>query len=189
MQITDLAKQLGKPATRALVAQNVEKLQDLCRYRRQQIADLHGLGPKVLKVLDAEMASQGLSFGVETDAAQQKITSIDAYIQQFDAPTQIKLNQMRQIIQTTAPDASEKISYQMPTFYLNGNLVHFAAYAHHIGFYPAPSAIREFQTELAVYKNAKGSVQFPLDQALPVELIQKMVAFRVAENMSKSKNK
>ena len=189
MKLTDLAKQLGKPATRALAAQKIEDLHVLCQYTRQQIVDLHGVGPKAIKVLEAEMTQQKIVFKAEAVQVKPGITSIDEYILQFDAPTQNKLNQMRQIIRAAAPDATEKISYQMPTFYLNGNLVHFAAYVNHIGFYPAPSAIREFQQELAVYKNAKGSVQFPLDQALPVDLILQMVAFRAAENRSKSKLK
>jgi uncharacterized protein YdhG (YjbR/CyaY superfamily) len=89
---------------------------------------------------------------------------------------------MRAIIKTHAPQAQEKISYQMPTFFLKGNLVHFAAYEKHIGFYPAPSAIREFKKEIAKYKNAKGSVQFPLDRPLPKALIARIVRFRVKEN-------
>jgi len=86
-----------------------------------------------------------------------------------------------------APDAVEKISYQMPTFYLNGNLVHFAAYSKHIGFYPTPSGIAQFKKDLSGYKHAKGSVQFPLDNALPIELITKIVEFRIKENLSKNK--
>lgn len=109
-------------------------------------------------------------------------TSIDAYIRSFPKPTQKMLREMRSLIRKEAPQAQEKISYQMPTFFLNGNLVHFAAYEKHIGFYPAPSAIHKFKKEIERYKNAKGSVQFPLDQSLPKALIARIVRFRVKEN-------
>jgi len=92
------------------------------------------------------------------------------------------------LIRLAAPGAEEKISYQMPTFYLNGNLVHFAAYAKHIGFYPTPSGIEKFKRELSEYKHAKGSVQFPLGEPLPVDLIEKIVRFRVEENLNKGKH-
>ena len=91
------------------------------------------------------------------------------------------------LIRFAAPGAQEKISYQMPTFYLNGNLVHFAAYAKHIGFYPTPSGIEKFKRELSEYKHAKGSVQFPQGEPLPVDLIEKIVRFRVEENLNKGK--
>lgn len=117
-----------------------------------------------------------------------KITpkSIDAYIKSFPTPTQKKLKEVRQIIKTIAPTVQEKISYQMPGFYLNGMLVWFAGYAQHIGFYPGASGIAAFadKFKLAKYKYAKGSVQFPLDKPLPLALIKKIVRFRVQENMS-----
>jgi uncharacterized protein YdhG (YjbR/CyaY superfamily) len=114
---------------------------------------------------------------------KQGYQTIDEYIRSFPGPVQRKLMELREAIREQAPQAQEKISYQMPTFYLNGNLVHFAAHAKHIGFYPTPSGISAFQSELAKYKNAKGSVQFPLDEPLPLELIKKIVSFRVEENL------
>ena len=119
---------------------------------------------------------------------EDKITfaSIDEYIVQCSPEVQGTLETLRQVIRETAPGAKEKISYQMPTFYLNGNLVHFAAFKKHIGFYPAPSGITAFKQELSGYKGAKGSVQFPLDKPLPYDLIRKIVAFRVAENTNLS---
>ena len=87
------------------------------------------------------------------------------------------------MVREAAPDAIEKISYQMPTFYLNGNLVHFAAFKNHIGFYPTPSGISTFDDELDPYKRAKGSVRFPLDKPIPYDLIEKIVRFRVKENI------
>lgn len=113
--------------------------------------------------------------------------SIDEYILSFPADVQEKLTELRILIRFAAPGAQEKISYQMPTFYLNGNLVHFAAYAKHIGFYPTPSGIAKFKRELSEYKHAKGSVQFPQGEPLPVDLIEKIVRFRVEENLNKGK--
>lgn len=115
--------------------------------------------------------------------------SIDEYILQFSPEVQDILQTLRKVIQEEAPDAKEKISYQMPTFDLHGNLVHFAAYINHIGFYPTPSGISAFQHELSAYKGAKGSVQFPIDKPLPYELITRIVRFRVAENMQKAESK
>lgn len=116
-------------------------------------------------------------------------TTIDEYIRGFPKPVQAKLKQIRQIVRELAPDAEEKISYRIPTFYLNGNLVHFAAYAKHIGFYPTSSGVSKFKHELSKYKNAKGSIQFPIDEDLPVELIQKIVRYRVQENTGKKRRR
>jgi uncharacterized protein YdhG (YjbR/CyaY superfamily) len=115
--------------------------------------------------------------------------SIDEYIATFPKEVQKILEELRATIKASAPEAEEKISYQMPTFALNGNLVHFAAYKKHIGFYPAPRGIEAFKGELSAYKGAKGSVQFPIDQPLPLELISKVVKFRVAENLKKAETK
>lgn len=108
--------------------------------------------------------------------------SVDGYILQFPDEIQEILRAIRNVIREAAPDAVEKISYQMPTFVLNGNLVHFAAFKNHIGFYPTPSGIEAFKQELAGYKGAKGSVQFPLNKPIPYALISKIVKYRVAEN-------
>jgi uncharacterized protein YdhG (YjbR/CyaY superfamily) len=116
-------------------------------------------------------------------------TTIDEYIAIFPDEVQKLLKEMRAVIRAAAPDAQETIKYAMPTFTLNGNLVHFAAFKKHIGFYPAPRGIEEFKTELSAYKGAKGSVQFPLDQPIPFDLIGKIVAFRVKENLAKAKKK
>ncbi len=117
----------------------------------------------------------------------QAIRTIDDYIQMFPIQVQKKLESIRKLIKELAPEAQEKISYQMPTFYLNGNLVHFAAFKTHIGFYPTPSGISEFQKDLAKYKNGKGSVQFPIEEALPMELIRRMVKFRIEKNRRMAK--
>ncbi|MNJ40135.1 hypothetical protein D3C77_350220 [compost metagenome] len=123
------------------------------------------------------------------DNETNTFTTIDEYIAMFPDEVQVLLQSVRQVIKDAAPSAKEKISYQMPTFDLHGNLVHFAAYKKHIGFYPAPSGIAAFQEELSKYKGAKGSVQFPIDQPLPLELISKIVQFRAQENMQKKATK
>jgi uncharacterized protein YdhG (YjbR/CyaY superfamily) len=110
--------------------------------------------------------------------------SIDEYFVTFPEETQKILKKIRVIIKAAAPDAEEKISYQMPTFTLKGNLVHFAAFKNHIGFYPTPTGIEKFKKELSVYEGAKGSVQFPLDKPIPYDLISKIVKFRVKENLA-----
>jgi uncharacterized protein YdhG (YjbR/CyaY superfamily) len=99
------------------------------------------------------------------------------------------LQEIRATIRAAAPQATEAISYQMPTFKLHGNLVHFAGYKNHIGFYPVPSGIEAFKEELSQYKGAKGSVQFPLTKPMPLDLISRIVKFRVNENLAKSKQK
>lgn len=98
---------------------------------------------------------------------------------------QERLEAIRQVIREAAPQATEKISYQMPTFYLNGNLVHFAAFKSHIGFYPAPTGVEAFKEEISKYKWSKGAVQFPLDQPVPYDLIRRMTEYRVGENLKK----
>jgi uncharacterized protein YdhG (YjbR/CyaY superfamily) len=118
-----------------------------------------------------------------------KTNDIDKYIAVFPKDTQKLLEQMRVTIMKAAPKAEEVISYQMPAYKLNGMLVFFAGYKNHIGFYPGASGITTFKKEIAVYKNAKGSVQFPLDKPLPLKLITEMVKFRVKQNLDKAKAK
>ena len=113
----------------------------------------------------------------------------DDYIRQFPEKQQAALEQIRKAIKAAAPAAAEVISYQMPAYKQNGMLVYFAGYENHVGFYPTPSGIEAFKKELAVYKGAKGSVQFPIDQALPLGLIKKIVEFRIKENAAAMKLK
>ena len=110
------------------------------------------------------------------------VATIDDYIDGFPPEVKARLRNLRSTIKRAAPLATEKIAYRMPTFYLDGNLVHFAAFAHHIGFYPTPSGIAAFRDALAKYKNAKGSVQFPHDEPLPLDLVAEIVKFRVGES-------
>ena len=108
--------------------------------------------------------------------------TIDEYIQTFPKEIQKILEKIRKLIQKIVPEAKEAISYQMPTFKLNGkNLVHFAAWKNHIGFYPTPSGIKSFEKEIAKYERAKGSIQFPLDKPIPYDFIKRIVLFRKRE--------
>jgi uncharacterized protein YdhG (YjbR/CyaY superfamily) len=115
--------------------------------------------------------------------------NIDEYIATFPKDIQKKLKDMRAVIKKAAPKAEEAIKYAMPTFVLNGNLVHFAAFKNHIGFYPAPMGIEAFKEELSKYEGGKGSIQFPLDKPLPLALIGKIVKYRVLTNLEKTKAK
>ena len=115
--------------------------------------------------------------------------SIDEYIDAFPVDVRSKLDELRAIIKAAAPEAQEKISYQMPTFTLNGNLIHFAAYKKHIGFYPVPRSVEEFKDELMMYKGTKSSMHLPLDRPLPAELISRIVKFRVADRLKNTEPK
>lgn len=111
--------------------------------------------------------------------------NIDEYIGNFPKDVQDRLSDIRRVIHEAAPEASEKISYGIPTFYLNGNLVHFAAYEKHIGFYPGSAPISDFASELKDYETSKGTVKFPLDKSLPFDLIRKMTLHCVKRSQQK----
>ena len=113
-------------------------------------------------------------------------TTIDEYIAGFPEDVQKILQKVRMTIKKAAPDAEEAIKYRMPTFTLKGNLVYFAGFKNHIGFYPVPTGIEAFKKELSVYKQGKGSIQFPLDQPIPYDLISKIVKFRIKENLERA---
>lgn len=113
--------------------------------------------------------------------------NVEEYILQFPEMVQASLRQLRKTVLTIAPQAEEKISYQMPGYKYHGMLVYFAAYKNHIGFYPSTTPLLAFKKELAVYKSAKGSVQFPMDKPLPLALIRKIVKFKLKENLQKEK--
>jgi uncharacterized protein YdhG (YjbR/CyaY superfamily) len=123
------------------------------------------------------------------DSQKAGFTTIDEYIATFPGEIQKILQELRATIKAAAPEAEEKISYQMPTFFLKGNLVHFAALKNHIGFYPTPSGIQAFQKELAVYEGSKGAIRFPIGKPLPLELVSRIVKFRVAENLQRAEAK
>jgi uncharacterized protein YdhG (YjbR/CyaY superfamily) len=116
---------------------------------------------------------------------KQTILNIDQYIAGFPEATQALLEQVRNCIKKAAPKAEETIGYGIPTFKLNGNLVHFAGYKQHIGFYPGADGIAAFEKELAGYKTSKGAVQFPIDKRMPLSLITQIVKYRVMKNLEK----
>lgn len=118
-----------------------------------------------------------------------KPANVDDYIAAFPPPTQKLLKALRTVIKKAVPKAEEGIGYGMPAYKLNGPLVYFAGYKEHIGFYPTPSGITSFDKELSAYKKSKGAVQFPLNEPLPVKLIEKMVKFRRKENEAKAEAK
>jgi uncharacterized protein YdhG (YjbR/CyaY superfamily) len=119
----------------------------------------------------------------------RQFKTMDEYVNTFPEDVQRTLNELRQTIKEAAPEAEETINYQIPTFTLHGNLVHFAALKNHIGFYPTPSGMEAFKKELSAYKGAKGSVQFPIDQPLPLPLIRRIVEYRVKENLERKQKK
>jgi uncharacterized protein YdhG (YjbR/CyaY superfamily) len=118
-----------------------------------------------------------------------KPINTDAYISAFPEDIRVLLEQLREAIKKAAPEAEETIAYQMPAFKQSGILVYFAAFKDHIGFFPAPSGIEAFEKEIAPYRSGKGTLRFPLDKPLPLELVVKIVKFRVKENQAKKKKK
>ncbi len=126
---------------------------------------------------------------MEKEAKRKGVATMDEYIAGFPKEIQEILEKLRVTIKKAAPQSEETINYAIPTFTLNGNLVHFAAAKNHIGFYPAPSAIKAFNEELSVYEGAKGSIKFAIDKPLPLGLITKIVKFRVKENLERAKAK
>jgi len=121
------------------------------------------------------------------ETPEKVFKTIDEYIATFPKNVQSILGELRQAIRESAPKAEEAISYQMPTFKLNGNLVYFAAWKNHIGFYPTSSAIDAFKEELSDYEVTKGTVKFPINKPIPFDLVKKMVRYRVKENLDKRK--
>jgi uncharacterized protein YdhG (YjbR/CyaY superfamily) len=121
------------------------------------------------------------------DREAKPIQTIDEYIAQFPGEIQDLLQKLRQAIRESAPEAQEAISYRIPTFKLNGNLVHFAAFRDHISFFPTSSGVDAFREELSGYKISKGTIQFPLHKPIPFDLVRKIVKFRVRENQGKKR--
>ena len=123
------------------------------------------------------------------DSSKKIPRTIDEYMADFPAEARAIMQRMRELILQIAPEATEKISYGIPTFVLGKNLVHFAAYEHHIGFYPSSSGIAHFAEELKEYETSKGTVRFPLDKPIPYDLVRRITEFRVAENRARAKAK
>lgn len=168
------------------------KAGDLIKWLKEEFDLGHGHSMAIWKSLQEAMGKKTISkeaIGKTANSIPQTVNGkelVDKYIAGFPKITQLLLEKMRATIKKAAPNAEETVGYGIPTFKLNGNLVHFAGYKNHIGFYPAPSAIKVFEKELSVYDSAKGSVQFPIDKPLPLALVTKIVKYRVKENEEKS---
>lgn len=177
---------LAAPARRALEDLGLRRVEDLAKISRASLAGLHGIGPSALATISEELAALGRGFLFETPkevaAAAAGSAQVDAYLESCPAQAQGLAREIRALIRQLAPGAIERMAYGMPTLYLYGNLVHFAGYVGHLGFYPGARGIENFQKEIAGYKNSKGAVQFPLDEPLPVGLVRKIVAFRLEED-------
>lgn len=125
----------------------------------------------------------------EREKPEPAYATVDEYIDRYDGDVRSRMEKLRKLILDCSPDITEKISWGMATFVLNGNLVHFSGEKRHLGFHPAPSAIEAFEDRLGDYKRSKGTVQFPYDKPMPYDLIREMVVFRVQEQMKKTKKK
>lgn len=176
MDLAALYDQLSGPARRALETLKLKKFEELATYSRGQIAQLHGIGPKALDIIDAAMKTAGPRAGS---------ASMDEYIRRQPKVQQKLLQEIRVAIRGALPGAEETISYSMPAFYQKGIVLYFAAYERHIGLYPTASGMEAFREEFAGYKSSKGAVQFPLDKPLPIKLIVRVAKFRAQENERK----
>ena len=167
--------QLPESLRLALVRENLMETYEKLSYTKKKRLALS------IESARSEPAKAGrLSRAIE-ELKPSKKSPIAAYIEGFEGLRRTRLEEIYALIRAEAPGATEKISYEMPTFYLNGNLVHFAAQAKHLGFYPSPSGISAFEAELGPYAHSKGAIQFPYGQALPEALIRAIVRFRVQE--------
>lgn len=179
VKIESLLENLGAPARRAIEGLGLRRVEDLARYSEDRIREVHGIGPKAIRLMTETLAAIGRSWSPGGHAA------VDDYIATFPTSTRKRLTAIRRVIHAEAPGAAEKIGYGIPTYVLNGNLVHFAGYGAHVGFYPGAAAIEHFERELASYHRARGSVQLPHDRPLPLELVRRIVRFRVRANLAK----
>lgn len=175
---------LAAPAVRALQNNKADTLKKLSSFTEKEVLTWHGLGKSSIPILKAALKSNNLSFKKETKKTAKMVLNpeVDIYINTFPPATQKALKQVRSTIQKNATGAIEYIGYKMPAYKLNGKpLVYFAGYAHHIGLYATPTGHKAFAKELAKYKQGKGSVQFPLKEPMPLELIARIVQFRMKE--------
>jgi uncharacterized protein YdhG (YjbR/CyaY superfamily) len=173
---------IAQPALRALANAGIDRLEQLANVSDEDVRSWHGIGPNALKQLSAALTSLGLSFvgrEVMDDA-------IDGYISRFPADVRAVLNKVRKTIRKAAPDAKEVISYQMPAFKQHGILVYFAAWKKHIGLYPPISGDRNLEKAVARYAGPKGNLQFPLDEPIPLDLIERIVNLRVKQDTEKA---
>lgn len=176
---------LAQPALRALAGAGYDHLEQLASVPEEDVQRLHGIGRNALDQLRAALASIGLSFAEEKSAAGD----ITGYIAQFPADVQPVLEQVRAAIRRAAPEATETISYQMPAFKQHGIVVYFAAWKKHIGLYPPITGDKALERAVARYAGPKGNLQFPLDEPMPLKLIERIVILRVQQNLTKAANR
>jgi uncharacterized protein YdhG (YjbR/CyaY superfamily) len=184
---------LAQSAQRALANAGIDHLEQLAKVPEAEVQNLHGIGPNALRKLRDALTAHGLSFADSAQAASadnmpkgRKSTDIDNYISQFPADLQTILEEVRKTIRQAAPDATEVISYQMPAFKQHGILVYFAAWKKHIGLYPPISGDEALERELSRYAGPKGNLQFPLDEPVPYDLIERIVKLRVEQDAAKA---
>lgn len=173
----DFLNLLSAPARRALENANIINLKKLSSYTESEILRLHGIGPTTLPILKNQLAKALLSF---KENPKKMNDDIKEYISRFPSKTQKILNKIRKLILNTDKGIKESMSYGMPAYkYKNKPVMYYAAYEHHIGIYATPNAHTEFQEVLSVYKQGKGSVQFPIDEEIPFTLIEKMLKYNL----------
>lgn len=172
----DWKDDLSAPARRALESTGIVNVDDLARHTYFEISNLHGIGKNAIAVIEEAMRSSGLAFADEGMSAE-----VDAYIDSFQGVTREKLLEIRNIVRAVLPKAREKMAYGMPTYHYRENIVHFAGFKNHIGYFPTPSGVVAFENELRDFQSSKGAIQFPLDSPLPKPLIEKIAAFRLKE--------
>jgi uncharacterized protein YdhG (YjbR/CyaY superfamily) len=191
MDLGALYDRLSSPARRALDTLKLKRLEELARYSRSQVAQLHGIGPKALETIDASMKAAGISLRPEGETSPKAagpragFASMDDYIRRQPKVQQKLLQEIRGALRAALPGAEETISYSMPAFYQKGIVLYFAAYERHIGLYPTASGMMAFQKDFSGYKSSKGAVQFPLDKPMPMKLIVRIAKFRAQENERK----
>ena len=186
MTIKVLYAKLTPPVVQALKLLKLKQIEDLSVYSKESISCLHGIGPNAIKIIEKEMSELGVSFSLiinkKNTAIVDDINLVDSYIELYPKEIQDKLNEIRHIIKNIAPFATEKISYNVPTFYYFGNLVQFSGSEHFIGFNPLSNGLFQFKEEISKFNTTKGFIRFPIDQQLPIKLIESIVLFRTSEN-------
>ena len=174
--MNDLFDLIAAPAKRALVSFGVQEIEDICGHTRYEIEELHGIGKNALLQIDRLLASAGLDYKDEADSQE-----VDMYIEGYEELVKDKLYKIRKLIRSTITKAKEKMAYGMPSYYYHENIVHFAAFKHHIGLYPTPNGVEGFETELRGYTWSKGAIQFPLKDTVPMDLIKRITKYRMEE--------
>lgn len=168
-------EQLAKPAQRALQGKGIETAEDISTFSLFEIEELHGIGKSALDALEKELEERGLWFKTVI------IEEVVLYIDYLDEIQKEKLLEMQRILAALLPHASQKMAYGMPIFYHRSNILHFAAFKHHIGLFPLPQTIAALSEELKGYKTSRGAIQFPLERPLPYQLIQSIADYRSKE--------